>query len=162
MSAKSLVPMQIRSATPDDASILMVMLEALAAHEGESSALTEEKLAIWLGDGLLQGWLAETGQGDDPLGCVLSYRGYDLASGTAGRHLTDLFVWPQCRRQGVGHRLVTAVAEAVTGEGGAWISWTLSRDNAAARMFYQSLGARDRREVGFMTLSGQALMNCVP
>jgi GNAT superfamily N-acetyltransferase len=88
---------------------------------------------------------------------LLFARAYDLWSRTRGTNLLEVYVARNARRGGVGRALLAELARRTLAEGGRWISWTMSRTNAAGHAFYDALGAGRRPEIEFRALSGDAL-----
>lgn len=60
-----------------------------------------------------------------------------------GIWLTDLFVGPDLRGQGVGKRLMAAVAREAVDRGCVSLWWGVRSANRKAREFYAALGAKD-------------------
>jgi GNAT superfamily N-acetyltransferase len=55
--------------------------------------------------------------------------------------MNDLFVSPDCRRQGVGRALIEASAEVARERGAPYLEWATAPDNATAQRLYDSTGA---------------------
>ncbi len=94
--------------------------------------------------------------GDQPIGLVLFYWGYDTVSATTGYHLADIIVTSTYRGQGVGRVLYHALANQCLHEGGHWVSLTVLKKNTAAKAFYASLGMVEVA-VDFYAIGPQAL-----
>ena len=148
----------LRRAVPHDAATLMAFAEALALEEGANCRLNIETLQRWLEEAEALFMLAE--RGGAPVGMAMAYTGFDLESGTRGRHFGDLYVHPSARRIGVGAALLREVARWTLGEGGAWLSWTVLDSNEAAHLFYRSLKAADV-PVRFQAMGPRALQALV-
>ncbi|MGI8916055.1 MAG: GNAT family N-acetyltransferase [Chloroflexota bacterium] len=70
--------------------------------------------------------------------CAAGYR-----AGRSSVRRTDLFVSPNCRRQGIGCRLFTAVLHWALVRGADWLEWQAS---AAPVPFYTHLGYTGQSE----------------
>lgn len=100
----------------------------------------------------------ELGEVDEILDAGLAFvadengaiEGFALARRKRGTHgvLTDLYVRPDARRQGVATALAAAVADALTEMGATHVTLSVDVGNAAARAAYASWGFRD----GHLTL----------
>jgi ribosomal protein S18 acetylase RimI-like enzyme len=82
--------------------------------------------------------------------------GYNTDIAAPELFMHDLFVVPRWRSRGIGRRLVAAVAREAVRRRLTCLEWGVRGDNARARRFYTSLGAR----IGNMrtaALAGHAL-----
>lgn len=66
--------------------------------------------------------------------------------GRAGIWLEDVYVRPQFRKQGLGRKLIEAVARIGVERGCGRFEWTALDWNGPALNFYRSLGATERKE----------------
>lgn len=84
--------------------------------------------------------------GDAVVGYFILTWGFDLEFG--GRHawITDLYVVPAQRGQGLGRQVFAFVDEILRKEGAVCVELVVERDNAEALAFYRKLGfeAADR------------------
>jgi GNAT superfamily N-acetyltransferase len=144
----------IRAANRMDAEALARFAQALAREEGRVSRADAASLTAALEAGRAAFLLALV-QGK-PVGMLMHYAGYDLESASTGRHLADIYVLPEWRRQGVGRRLIAQLAERCLAEGGAWVSLTVLRENAGAHRFYASLAIVEV-PVRFMAIGANGL-----
>lgn len=150
---------EIRFASVKDADDIVVMLEALAMHEGGPKPLLTKEV-------LIRDMLSEQTKpkerpyivkvadaGEDGLaGVVFYYPGYDLATGTYGMHLGDIYVRADYRRTGLGKRLMGEVARSVLAQKGQWISWTAIKSNKEAKRFYKAVNATSLKTVQFYAM----------
>ncbi|GAB4168900.1 MAG: GNAT family N-acetyltransferase [Thalassobaculales bacterium] len=94
-------------------------------------------------------------------GMPVGFAAYALAWPGAGLaptlYLKQLYVEPGQRGQGVGRRLMAALAREARAAGCARMEWTVLRDNADALAFYQRLGARAAEHVVDYRIDGPAL-----
>src|SRR5213075_69618 len=81
-------------------------------------------------------------RGRRPVGMAIVYPGYDNDSGSAGLLLSDLYVIPAERRNGVGRALMSAAAAEAARRGGDWLMFFVAPGNRGAQAFYRRLGAR--------------------
>ena len=138
----------VRPATVADAPAIDRLIRALAAHDGVSERVrfTQPQLAAALSGPAprLSALVAERG------GVVLGFVSYtvDFAIWTGGEivRMDDLFVTATCRGQGIGRRLLSAVADTALARGAA-VCWEVEPDNAAAQAFYRSLGVELRPKI---------------
>lgn len=82
------------------------------------------------------------------------YPGPGLSSGL---FMKDLFVAAAHRGDGIGRRLLKAVAQAAKAGGHGRVDWTADRDDGRLLDYYRSLGARPLEEKTFFRLTGDAL-----
>ncbi len=146
----------IQSANRKDMQAVAAMMQALAREEGDKGRCTSEALQHQLQHGVPELLIYVASDVDDMMGCVLAYPGYDVLSASPGLHLSDLYVKPAYRRQGVGSALMQHLAQAALQRDMQWMSWTTLRANRHATAFYQALGASDVG-VRFMAMGTRAL-----
>ena len=72
-------------------------------------------------------------------------------------YLEDLFVLPDERGQGAGHALLSALARIAVDRGCGRMEWTVLDWNTPSIRFYESLGARLRRDWILTRLTGAPL-----
>lgn len=75
---------------------------------------------------------------DTEMGAILGYGGVWLMYDTG--NVTNLAVSPDCRRQGLGRRLLTKLIDVCIEENMASITLEVRRSNAAAKALYASMG----------------------
>jgi GNAT superfamily N-acetyltransferase len=133
----------IRAAQVADVPIIFELIQALAAYEKLSDAVTgnvtnlEEHL---FGDRpCVEAILAEVeGQ---PVGFALFFTNYSTFLTKPGLYLEDLFVLPTYRGQGIGKALLSHLAGLVLERGGGRLEWSVLDWNEPAIGFYQRMGA---------------------
>ncbi|HET8726555.1 MAG TPA: GNAT family N-acetyltransferase [Alphaproteobacteria bacterium] len=138
---------KIRAARPADGDAVARMAAELSAHEGMPAP-----------DFTADGFSAE-GFGPDaafatviaerdgkPIGYALYYGGYDVQTGSRGRHVADLYVAFGHRGQGIGRALLAAVARAGKAQGAAWLVLQVNRHNEMGEAFYRALGGKEDRD----------------
>jgi ribosomal protein S18 acetylase RimI-like enzyme len=138
----------IRAATAEDAPAIVALVRMLDGEEAQASA------ALTVDDVLANGFgasprfkilLAESGS--RALGYVLFSHSYDTEHAARGIYVSDLYVVPDARRQGIGRALMAAVARACLDDGGRYLFWNALERNAAGRAFYRRIGAREEAVV---------------
>lgn len=136
-------PITIRAAVASDTAAVAGLLEELNRLEGydRSASPTEMADIMFHGDHgrvKLRALVAE--QGQDIVGLVLYYWGYDTVSASLGYHLADIVVTKKRRGRGVGRKLYTGLGKQCLREGAKWISLTVLKKNSDAKRFYRAMG----------------------
>ncbi|WP_460194693.1 N-acetyltransferase family protein [Thermosynechococcus sp. FA-CM-4201] len=151
----------IRPATPADVPIIFQLIQALAAYEKLSHAVTgtEEALRQHLfGDRpYAEVLLAHTPT--EVIGYALFFTTYSTFLTRPGLWLEDLFVLPAYRRQGVGTALLKALARLASDRDYGRIEWSVLDWNTPAIQFYERIGATILSDWRICRLTGSALMN---
>ena len=140
---------RIRKATKKDASALAVLVRQLAKSEGKQSSFRGKD---FIRDGLGRGRrfsaiVAVTG--NIVIGYAAFHQGYDLESVTKGMYLIDLFIRKDYRGQQVGTSLIKTLTAKCKSSGIKWMAWNVSRDNADAIRFYESIKARKNNSLQY-------------
>lgn len=149
----------IRRAGPDDASLVLEFIRAIAEYEKLSHqvvagvddirrALEGEPPQV---DVLLADWDGR------PAGFALFYRNFSTFTGKGGIHLEDLFVHPEFRGCGIGRALFHEVAGVATRRGCPRVEWVALDWNRPALDFYHAHGATELAEWRLFRLEGAAL-----
>ena len=159
---------RIRPATESDIPLILDLIKELAEYERLSSDVvaTEAGLMAALFDrsGDQSAGPAARARaliayaGDDPVGFAVYFYNFSTFLARAGLYLEDLFVRPAWRRQGVGRRLLRALAERAVAEGCGRLEWSVLDWNEPAIRFYRSIGARAMDEWTVYRLTGDALV----
>src|SRR4051812_48455677 len=132
--------MSVRRAAPSDLPVIRRTLELHARSEASlrraDSAIDELEEALFGRDAFVQVTIAE-----DPdaslAGLAMWYRTFSSWARTSGIWLEDLFVVEAHRRSGVARELMGYLRGRTNGR----IEWDVTRGNATAERFYESLGA---------------------
>jgi GNAT superfamily N-acetyltransferase len=74
-------------------------------------------------------------------GYALFHPTWSTEVGEPGFYLYDLYVRPAARGQGVGRKLLSALARTARDEGRTFLWWSSKAWNDAAQAFYRGLGA---------------------
>jgi GNAT superfamily N-acetyltransferase len=136
--------LNLRTATPADAALLLGFIRALAEYEREPNAVevTEATLHEQLAckDPPFECLVAEID--GEAAGFALFFHSYSTWRGRRGIWLEDLFVLPDKRRHGVGRALLQRVAAIAVERDCARFEWNVLDWNEPAIAFYKSLGAK--------------------
>ena len=81
---------------------------------------------------------------------------YPVAGLLAFTYVQQVYVGRDARRPGVAQKLMAEIARAAKAAGSTRIEWSTGMDNAAARAFYDGLGA-NRSDKVYYVLEGAAL-----
>ncbi|KQQ73134.1 GNAT family acetyltransferase [Xanthomonas sp. Leaf131] len=155
----SQAPLQIRSATPDDAPLLHELVTALAVYEREPDAVKaspDDLRASLFGDGATAHALI-CEQDGQALGFAVYFFNYSTWLGRNGLYLEDLFVRPQARGQGAGLALLRHLAQLAVQRGCGRFEWSVLDWNQPAIDFYQAVGARPMDGWTVYRLDGERL-----
>jgi GNAT superfamily N-acetyltransferase len=151
------MPMTIRAASASDANAIDDMGREFVEYlrdlgDAKAHSLTaEEYLREGFGDDpAFAGLLAE--QDGRPIGYLLYTPSFDLDRGGRCLYVVGLFVRGAARRGGAGRALLEAACEVARQRGFSQASWSVYAPNAAARAFYEELGARYTRDMHVMYL----------
>jgi ribosomal protein S18 acetylase RimI-like enzyme len=135
---------RIRTAAVEDAEALARMLNALSIQEGFGGDLyaPDSVRAQFFGTRpVLQVLVAEGESG------LIGYAAFEGVFNTdiaePGLWLHDIYVAEAARGQGLGRRLMSAVARAALAEGRTSVWWGVRNSNTKALAFYDRLGAHD-------------------
>lgn len=150
---------QIRSAQREDVSAIMGLIEALAAYEHLSDAVTgdAETLAEHLfgeppyAEVLVAEW------GESIVGFALFFSNYSTFLTQPGIYLEDLFVLSEYRGFGVGRALISAVATIAHQRSAGRLEWSVLDWNQPAIDFYQAMGAKVLPDWRICRVTGSAI-----
>ncbi len=145
--ARAVSDIAIRSATADDAALLLDLIRGLAAYEKAPDAViaTEADLREH-GFGASPRFEALLAFLDgEPVGLALFYANFSTWRGRPGLFLEDIFVREAARGRGVGRRLMARLAAIAIARDWVMLSFHVLDWNPA-RGFYERLGLPHRRE----------------
>jgi ribosomal protein S18 acetylase RimI-like enzyme len=148
---------EVNLATAAEAEELAAMMEAFAVEDGQDPGLftTEGVLRDGFGSDPAFSALIARDRGA-AVGYGLSFPMYNTEIARRGLWLFDLWVAPGHRGQGIGRKLLAAVARTARDQGGACVWLAVRSANTRARAFYGKLGARDD-DARVLELDGGAL-----
>jgi GNAT superfamily N-acetyltransferase len=131
---------RLRSASPDDVSILFDLIQSLAEYEQLSHAVTGSVEALqehlFGSRPFVEAVLAEIQE--QAVGFALFFYNYSTFLTKPGIYLEDLFVLPDYRRQGVGTALLQYLAQRAIAEGCGRLEWSVLDWNELAIGFYEN------------------------
>ncbi|MGF1500683.1 MAG: GNAT family N-acetyltransferase [Paracoccaceae bacterium] len=134
----------VRSGEPRDAAAIAEMANALAVLTmGRPGPMTAETVVSDLleAPGLFCMVAENPGTSGAVAGYALYTAAYETAFAARGLYLTDLYVQPSVRRQGLATALIAALAARAAAEGGIFLWWVTNPTNAEAMRVYDRLGA---------------------
>ncbi|MDR3139062.1 MAG: GNAT family N-acetyltransferase [Treponema sp.] len=133
---------RLRAAGPEDTSLILEFIRALAEYEHLSSQVKAEEDT--LGQFIFKEKRAEViiaeYQGA-PAGFALFFRNFSTFLGRPGIYIEDLFVKPEFRKKGLGKALLRSVARIAAEEGCGRLEWACLNWNEPSAAFYKSQGA---------------------
>jgi GNAT superfamily N-acetyltransferase len=149
----------VRPADPNDVTLILRFIRALAVYEREPDAVvaTEEALlAHGFGPNpYFQCLIAELD--GEPAGFALFFFDYSTWLGRPGLYLEDLFVDPAFRGKGIGKMLLERLARVAFERGCGRMKWEVLDWNQPAIDFYRAMGAEFLDEWRNVCLSGNSL-----
>jgi GNAT superfamily N-acetyltransferase len=140
--------LNIRPATPADASTIATLVRELADYEKllhEARASDEDfRRELAAENPVIRVLIAEWD--GEPVGFALYFFNFSTFVGRAGLYLEDLFVRPTMRGKGVGRALLRALARIARDRDCGRMEWAVLDWNEPALRFYQTLEARPMKE----------------
>ena len=151
--------LNIRSATVNDAALILQFIRDLAEYEREPQAVTAtEADLVRDGFGADPKFRVVIAEWDGkPAGFALFFYNYSTWLGRPGLYLEDVFVRPEFRGKGIGKRLLLYLARLAVRENCGRFQWQVLDWNTPSIRFYESLGARVMKEWLTMRVEGEAL-----
>lgn len=155
---------RIRSASPEDAEELIVLILELAKyekliHEANPDA---QALSAHLSEDAhprCEAVVAEDEETNQVVGFALYFYSYSTFLTRWGIYLEDLYVLPAFRGRGIGFSLLKRVAKTAVARGCLRLEWNVLEWNDLAISFYKKLGAIPMKGWRTMRLTGEALNN---
>jgi ribosomal protein S18 acetylase RimI-like enzyme len=131
----------IRNAVAEDTERLNMALRHLSEHIGDTHAATPDLLRE-AGFGTNPSFRGQLAEADGTVvGAALYSPVFSTVRAGAGVYVSDLWVAPSARGQGLGRRLLNAIADdAATVWSVRFLKLVVYDDNAEARAFYDRLG----------------------
>jgi GNAT superfamily N-acetyltransferase len=151
--------LSIRNATADDVPLVLQFIRELAEYEKlahEMVATPKDLLRDGFSDRPYFHVVIAEWEGQ-PAGFALYFYNYSTFQGRPGLYLEDLFVRPTYRGKGIGKALLVHLAKVAVKEGCGRYQWQVLDWNTPSIKFYESLGARTRKEWLTMRVTGEAL-----
>ena len=97
-------------------------------------------------------WGLVAADGDEAVGFLLYYFGYDSERASRTMHLLDLYVTKEHRGHGVGLAFMERVKAICIKSNVEEIAWSVYKPNRAAHEFYKRLGAKVDDDADYMFL----------
>lgn len=133
--------LKIRLAVKSDLARILPLIEAyykFDSIEFDARLVRRALTRLLRDDSLGRCWVVDTG-GALAGYAILTYN-YDLEFGGTEGIITEFYIGPDYRREGLGARIVSTVREFCRSARIATIELQVSRGNRAARSFYRALG----------------------
>jgi ribosomal protein S18 acetylase RimI-like enzyme len=148
------MPLNMRAATPSDEPTLLSLMEALAAHDGDT---LDEQMALrglrpFLADPDCRwgvAWLIEWA--GEVAGYVVLTYGYSLEYGGREASIDELYLKTGCRGRGIGAGVIAFLIEHCRSQGINALHLEVFDSNTRAYAFYRREGFRER-DSRFMSL----------
>jgi GNAT superfamily N-acetyltransferase len=137
------MPLLIRRARPDEAGVVLSLIQELAEYEKllHEVQATEKMIAeVLFGENPslfcdIAEWNGEVA------GFAVWFTNFSTFSGRTGIYLEDLFVRPALRGKGIGKALLAHLAKECVANGWSRLQWAVLDWNTPSINFYKSLGA---------------------
>lgn len=149
----------IRSATKNDAALILTFIQGLAEYEKlahEVVGTAEDLQRTLFGSQPCAEVLIAEYQGK-PTGFALFFTSYSTFLARPGIYLEDLFVLPDFRGHGIGKALLVFLAGLVVTRKMGRLDWSVLDWNEPAIKFYEQIGARGLVDWTQYRLDGEAL-----
>ncbi len=158
-SGSSLGQPTFRSATHDDAGLVLAFIGELAAYERLSDAVVatvaDIEAALFCDHPKAFCELAELG--GEAVGFALWFYNFSTFVGRHGLYLEDLYVRPHARGAGIGRAFLQRLAQRCVREGLGRMEWSVLDWNVPAIAFYEALGSVSMDDWRIRRLGGPAL-----
>ncbi len=150
---------RVRAARRNDVSAIMGLIEALAAYEQLSDAVTgdAETLAEHLFGETPYAEVVVAEWEETIVGFALFFTNYSTFLTQPGLYLEDLFVLSDYRGFGVGRALLSAVAAIAHQRGAGRLEWSVLDWNQNAIAFYEQMGAQVLPDWRICRVTGTAI-----
>ena len=149
----------IREARPEDAEVLLDLIDALAEYENLDKPTDAARHRL-IEDGFgeqprFRAFLARLD--GHPVGYAITFHTYSSFLALPTLFLEDLFVLPEARKRGVGRALFQFLAREAVRDGCGRMEWMVLDWNQLAIDFYERLGSRRLSEWYTYRLTGEQL-----
>jgi GNAT superfamily N-acetyltransferase len=132
---------EVRAATPDDVTLLLNFIRAMAEFERLTVSATEASLRDALFGEASAARALLVYVGETPIGYATYFFSFTSMMGRRAFWLDDLFVAPAFRGKGIGKALMAHLAGIAARNQCARFEWIVLDWNTPAIEFYKSLGA---------------------
>ena len=157
--ARRTAGLAIRPGTKRDVAVIVRLIRGLAdyeklAHEVEATAARIRRHGFGR-PRYFETLICE--RDGEPIGFALYFFTYSTFLARPSLYLEDLFVLPDARGRGAGKALLAALAKLAGRRGCGRMEWAVLDWNEAAIRFYESLGAKLRKDWVLTRLTGEPL-----
>ena len=153
--------LHIRTATADDAELILRFITDLAIYEKAEHEVQTDVAGIrdsLFGAGsTTHALICE--QDGVAIGFAVYFFSYSTWLGKHGIYLEDLYVAPEYRKLGAGKALLQRLAKIAVEKDCGRFEWSVLDWNTPAIEFYESFGARPKDDWISYRLTGQALLD---
>jgi len=151
--------LEIRSAVPRDAALILAFIGELAAYERLAHEVKADDALIAAALGAQPPLVfCDIAEWDGAAaGFALWFYNFSTFRGRHGMYLEDLFVRPAYRGRGIGKALLARLAKRCRDEALARFEWSVLDWNAPSIGFYESVGATPLADWTTFRLSGESL-----
>jgi GNAT superfamily N-acetyltransferase len=136
--------LNIRTATPADASTIASLVRELAEYDQARGTSEDFRRELESPNSVIHVLIADWD--GKPAGFALYFFNFSTFVGRPGLYLEDLFVRPSHRKHGIGRALLRALARIAEQRGCGRMEWAVLDWNEPALKFYKSLDARPMNE----------------
>ena len=149
----------IRDAVTSDSAQILAFIKDLASYENAiDEVVAEEKdiqESIFGQNSSVKALICSLGE--EPIGFAVYFYNYSTWQGKKGLYLEDLYVSPEHRGIGAGKELLKHLAKIAVSQDCGRFEWSVLDWNKPAIDFYESIGAKPKKEwIGYQ-LVGSAL-----
>jgi GNAT superfamily N-acetyltransferase len=149
----------VRAAVESDLPLILHLIESLADYEKlrDQCVATEQQLQATLFGAHPAAEVLIASIDSVPMGFALFFHNYSTFLAQPGIFLEDLFVKPDARGKGVGHALLSSLAQLAVERNCGRLEWSVLDWNELAISFYKRIGAVPMDEWTTFRLAGEAL-----
>ncbi|MFA9213797.1 MAG: N-acetyltransferase family protein [Candidatus Methylacidiphilales bacterium] len=139
---------EIKSATKNDAGIILELIKEIAAYEklADQVEATEEQIINHLFSEKTYAECIIGFENNIPIGFALFFHNYSTFVSRPGIYLEDLFVKEKYRGKGYGKKLLLSLVKIADERNCGRVEWSVLDWNKPAIDFYESLGATPMNE----------------
>ena len=150
---------EIRDAIENDSAQILMFIKELASYENAiEEVVAEEKdirESVFGSNSNVRALICTLDE--KPIGFAVYFYNYSTWQGRKGLYLEDLYVSPEHRGVGAGKELLQYLAKIAVSQGCGRFEWSVLDWNEPAIKFYDSIGAKQKKEWLGYQLTGSAL-----
>lgn len=138
----------LRTATADDAGLIIDFIKKLAVYEKllDKVVITEENILIYLFGDRPYAEITLAYLETHCIGFAVYFHNFSTFAGKPGLYLEDVFIDPEQRGKGYGREILRYLAKTALDRGCARFEWSVLDWNTPSIEFYLSLGAKPMDE----------------